>query len=65
MKAFHLGAFEVMVVTDNWLSESDSLCQCSGFPEELTTHRKAIDGGRFMDSDPQRAMVCDKDREGW
>ncbi len=64
MKAFHLGAFEVMVVTDNRLSESGSLYQCWGFPEELTTHRAAIDGARFMDSDPPKAMVCDKDSEG-
>lgn len=28
MKAFHLGAFEVMVVTDYRLSESGSHCQC-------------------------------------
>lgn len=64
MKAFHLGAFEVMVVTDNRLSESGSLYQCWGFPEELTAHRAAIDGGCFMDSDALKAIVCDKDSEG-
>lgn len=37
MKAFHLGAFEVMVVTDNRLSESGGLFLCWGFPEEDTT----------------------------
>lgn len=66
MKAFHLGAFEVMVVSDNRLSESGTLSRCWGFPEELTAHRAAIDGARFMDSDPPKAVACDKDsQESW
>lgn len=64
MKAFHLGAFEVMVVTDNRLSESGSLYQCWGFPEELTTHRVAIDGVCFMALEPPKATLCDKESEG-
>lgn len=64
MKAFHLGAFEVMVVTDNRLSKSGSLYQRRGFPEELSTHRAAIDGAHFMDSDPPKAMACDKRQRG-
>lgn len=45
MKAFHLGAFEDMVVSDNRLSESGTLCKCRGFPEELTAHRPTKGNG--------------------
>lgn len=32
--------------------------------QRSTEHRAAIDGARFMESDPPKAMVCDKDGDG-
>lgn len=42
MKAFHLGAFEVMVVTDNRLSESGSLYQCVGGFQRSLQHTEHL-----------------------
>lgn len=70
MKAFHLGAFEVMVVTDDRLSESGGgsgdaftcfgvyACACFSAPPGFSEHRASIDGAAaFMDSNPRKAAV--------
>lgn len=70
MKAFHLGAFEVMVVTDDRLSESGGgggrafshvcVVYCARFlAARLFEHRAAIDGASaFMDSEPLKAAAA-------
>lgn len=75
MKAFHLGAFEVMVVTDDRLSESGGgggafmrFCvhACARFfAAQLFEHRATIDGAvAFMDSDRRKAAVGQRGLRG-